>query len=54
MEKTARIKHSQDTLIYYNDIFKASPEQVSEEKDQIKTVLLKASLESEKPSLCRS
>ncbi len=41
MEKTARIKHSQDTLIYYNDIFKASPEQVSEEKDQIKTVLTK-------------
>ncbi len=26
MEKTARTKHSQDTPIYCNDIFKASPE----------------------------
>ncbi len=38
MEKTAR---TQDTLIYCNDIFKASPEPGSEEKDQIKTVLTK-------------
>ncbi len=37
MEKTARTQHSQDTPIYCNDIFKASPE----EKDQIKTVLTK-------------
>ncbi len=41
MEKTARTQHSQDTLIYCNDIFKASPEPGSEEKDQIKTVLTK-------------
>ncbi len=41
MEKTARTKHSQDTPIYCNDIFKASPEPGSEEKDQIKTVLTK-------------
>ncbi|XP_048019531.1 protein NLRC3-like [Megalobrama amblycephala] len=41
MEKTARIKLSQDTPIYCNDIFKASPEQGCEEKDQIKTVLTK-------------
>ncbi|KAL0153519.1 hypothetical protein M9458_051133 [Cirrhinus mrigala] len=41
MEKTARTKHSQDTLIYCNDIFKASPEPGCEEKDQIKTVLTK-------------
>ncbi len=41
MEKTARIKHSQDTPIYCNDIFKASPEPGCEEKDQIKTVLTK-------------
>ncbi|XP_016118394.1 protein NLRC3-like, partial [Sinocyclocheilus grahami] len=39
MEKTARTKHSQDTPIYCNDIFKTSPEAVCEEKDQIKTVL---------------
>ncbi len=41
MEKTARTQHSQDTLIYCNDIFKASPEPGSEEKDQLKTVLTK-------------
>ncbi|XP_016116520.1 NACHT, LRR and PYD domains-containing protein 12-like [Sinocyclocheilus grahami] len=41
MEKTARTKHSQDTPIYCNDIFKASPEAGCEEKDQIKTVLTK-------------
>ncbi|XP_073695408.1 protein NLRC3-like [Garra rufa] len=41
MEKTAKTQHSQDTLIYCNDIFKASPEPGGEEKDQIKTVLTK-------------
>ncbi len=41
MEKTARTKHLQDTLIYCNDIFKASPEPRCEEKDQMKTVLTK-------------
>ncbi len=41
MEKTARTQHSQDTLIYCNDIFKTSSEPGSEEKDQIKTVLTK-------------
>ncbi len=41
MEKTSRTQHSQDTPIYCNDIFKASPEPGSEEKDQIKTVLTK-------------
>ncbi len=41
MEKTARTQHSQDTPIYCNDIFKASAERGSEEKDQIKTVLTK-------------
>ncbi|XP_051736940.1 NLR family CARD domain-containing protein 3-like [Ctenopharyngodon idella] len=41
MEKTARTQHSQDTPIYCNDIFKASPEPGCEEKDQIKTVLTK-------------
>ncbi|KAK9981758.1 hypothetical protein ABG768_001282 [Culter alburnus] len=41
MEKTARTPHSQDTPIYCNDIFKASPEPGCEEKDQIKTVLTK-------------
>ncbi|XP_016113227.1 NACHT, LRR and PYD domains-containing protein 3-like [Sinocyclocheilus grahami] len=41
MEKTARTKHSQDTPIYCNDIFKASAEAGSEEKEQIKTVLTK-------------
>ncbi|XP_048051592.1 NLR family CARD domain-containing protein 3-like isoform X12 [Megalobrama amblycephala] len=41
MEKTARTQHSQDTPIYCNDIFKASPEAGCEEKDQIKTVLTK-------------
>ncbi|XP_048012020.1 NACHT, LRR and PYD domains-containing protein 3-like isoform X2 [Megalobrama amblycephala] len=41
MEKTAKTQHSQDTPIYCNDIFKASPEPGSAEKDQIKTVLTK-------------
>ncbi|KAL0153539.1 hypothetical protein M9458_051153, partial [Cirrhinus mrigala] len=41
MEKTARTKHSQDTPIYCNDIFKTSPGLGCEEKDQIKTVLTK-------------
>ncbi|XDV17099.1 hypothetical protein PO909_016526, partial [Leuciscus waleckii] len=41
MEKTARTQHSQDTPIYCNDIFKASPEPGHEEKEQIKTVLTK-------------
>ncbi|KAL0202330.1 hypothetical protein M9458_000348, partial [Cirrhinus mrigala] len=41
MEKTARTKHSQDTPIYCNDIFKSSPEPGCEEKDQFKTVLTK-------------
>ncbi len=41
MEKTARTQHSQDTPVYCNDIFKASPEHGCEEKDQIKTVLTK-------------
>ncbi|XDV17095.1 hypothetical protein PO909_016524, partial [Leuciscus waleckii] len=41
MEKTARTQHSQDTTIYCNDIFKASPEPGHEEKEQIKTVLTK-------------
>ncbi|XDV31407.1 hypothetical protein PO909_034099, partial [Leuciscus waleckii] len=40
MEKTARTQHSQDTPIFCNDIFKASPEPVCE-KEQIKTVLTK-------------
>ncbi|XP_073697706.1 protein NLRC3-like [Garra rufa] len=41
MEKTDKTKHSQDTPIYCNDIFKASPEPGYEEKDQLKTVLTK-------------
>ncbi|XP_050963749.1 NLR family CARD domain-containing protein 3 [Labeo rohita] len=46
MEKTARTKHSQDTPIYCNDIFTASPEpgykkKKKKKKDQIKTVLTK-------------
>ncbi|XP_048051570.1 NACHT, LRR and PYD domains-containing protein 12-like isoform X2 [Megalobrama amblycephala] len=41
MEKKARTQHSQETPIYCNDIFKASPEPGCEEKDQIKTVLTK-------------
>ncbi|XP_048036515.1 NLR family CARD domain-containing protein 3-like isoform X3 [Megalobrama amblycephala] len=41
MEKTARTQHLQDTPIYCNDIFKASPEPGREEKHQIKTVLTK-------------
>ncbi|XP_026128578.1 NLR family CARD domain-containing protein 3-like isoform X6 [Carassius auratus] len=41
MEKTARTQPSQDTPIYCNDIFKASAEAGSEEKEQIKTVLTK-------------
>ncbi|XP_067296671.1 NLR family CARD domain-containing protein 3-like isoform X2 [Pseudorasbora parva] len=40
MEKTARTQHSQDTPIYCNDIFKASPEP-GRENEQIKTVLTK-------------
>ncbi|XP_026121202.1 NACHT, LRR and PYD domains-containing protein 3-like [Carassius auratus] len=39
MEKTARIQ--QETPIYCNDIFKASPEPGCEERDHIKTVLTK-------------
>uniref|UniRef100_A0A8C1TRT1 NACHT domain-containing protein n=1 Tax=Cyprinus carpio TaxID=7962 RepID=A0A8C1TRT1_CYPCA len=41
MEKTARTQYSQDTPIYCNDIFKASPKPGYEEKEQIKTVLTK-------------
>ncbi|XP_056320674.1 protein NLRC3-like [Danio aesculapii] len=41
MEKTARTQHSQDTPIYCQDIFKASPQSESEEKKHIKTVLTK-------------
>ncbi|XP_059410936.1 NACHT, LRR and PYD domains-containing protein 3-like [Carassius carassius] len=41
MEKTARTQLPQDTPIYCNDIFKASAEAGSEEKEQIKTVLTK-------------
>uniref|UniRef100_A0A8C1R2Q9 Uncharacterized protein n=1 Tax=Cyprinus carpio TaxID=7962 RepID=A0A8C1R2Q9_CYPCA len=41
MEKTARTKHSQDTPIDCNDIFKVPNEAGCEEKDQIKTVLTK-------------
>ncbi|XP_043093182.1 protein NLRC3-like isoform X2 [Puntigrus tetrazona] len=41
MWKTVRTQHSQDTPIYCNDNFKASPEPGCEEKDQIKTVLTK-------------
>ncbi|XP_059410892.1 NACHT, LRR and PYD domains-containing protein 5-like isoform X7 [Carassius carassius] len=41
IEKTARTKHSQDTAICCNDIFKASAEAGCEEKEQIKTVLTK-------------
>ncbi len=41
LEKTARTQHLQDTPIYCNDIFKASPEPGCEERDQIKTVLTK-------------
>ncbi|KAK2909504.1 hypothetical protein Q8A67_005341 [Cirrhinus molitorella] len=46
MEKIARTQTSQDTQIYCNDIFKASPEpgyktKKKKKKDQIKTVLTK-------------
>ncbi|XP_067299139.1 NLR family CARD domain-containing protein 3-like [Pseudorasbora parva] len=41
MEKTARTQHSQDTPIYCNDIFKASPEPGCVEKEKVKTVLTK-------------
>ncbi|KAL0202325.1 hypothetical protein M9458_000343, partial [Cirrhinus mrigala] len=45
MEKTARTKHSQDTPIYCNDIFTASPEpgykKKKKKKYHIKTVLTK-------------
>ncbi len=41
MENKSRTQNSQDTPIYCNDIFKASPEAGCEEKEQIKTVLTK-------------
>ncbi len=41
MEKTARTQLTQDTSIYCNDIFKASPEPECEEKDKIRVVLTK-------------
>ncbi|KAL0200009.1 hypothetical protein M9458_003196, partial [Cirrhinus mrigala] len=41
MEKTARTQHTQDTPIYCNDIFKASPEPRCEEKNKLKVVLTK-------------
>uniref|UniRef100_A0A673NKG5 B30.2/SPRY domain-containing protein n=1 Tax=Sinocyclocheilus rhinocerous TaxID=307959 RepID=A0A673NKG5_9TELE len=41
MDKKARTQCSQDTPIYCNDIFKASPEPGCKEKDRIKTVLTK-------------
>uniref|UniRef100_A0A672NBQ2 NACHT, LRR and PYD domains-containing protein 3-like n=1 Tax=Sinocyclocheilus grahami TaxID=75366 RepID=A0A672NBQ2_SINGR len=41
MDKKARTQCSQDTPIYCNDIFKASPEPGCKEKDPIKTVLTK-------------
>ncbi|XP_050951621.1 NACHT, LRR and PYD domains-containing protein 3-like isoform X3 [Labeo rohita] len=45
MEKTAKTQHSQDTPIYCNDIFTASPEPGYKKKkkknDQIKTVITK-------------
>ncbi|XP_050992672.1 NACHT, LRR and PYD domains-containing protein 3 isoform X1 [Labeo rohita] len=41
MEKTAKPHHAQDTPIYCNNIFKASPEPECEEKDEIKVVLTK-------------
>ncbi|KAL0177038.1 hypothetical protein M9458_025932, partial [Cirrhinus mrigala] len=41
MEKTARTRHSQDTPIDCNDIFKVSFKPGCEKKDQIKTVLTK-------------
>ncbi|XP_073674611.1 protein NLRC3-like isoform X1 [Garra rufa] len=41
MEKKPRTKHSQDTPVYCNDIFKALPEPEYEKKDKIKFVLTK-------------
>ncbi|XP_026101387.1 NACHT, LRR and PYD domains-containing protein 3-like [Carassius auratus] len=41
MENTTRTQHSQETPIYCNDIFKASPGPGCEEKDKIKIVLTK-------------
>ncbi|XP_058619769.1 NACHT, LRR and PYD domains-containing protein 3-like isoform X2 [Onychostoma macrolepis] len=41
MEKTARTQLTQDTSIYCNDIFKASPEPECEEKDKLRVVLTK-------------
>ncbi len=41
MEKTARTQLTQDSSIYCNDIFKASPEPECEEKDKIRVVLTK-------------
>ncbi|XP_073697589.1 protein NLRC3-like [Garra rufa] len=41
MEKTAKTKHSQDTPVDLNDIFKASPEPGCKEKKQIKTIFTK-------------
>ncbi|XP_067249428.1 NACHT, LRR and PYD domains-containing protein 3-like [Chanodichthys erythropterus] len=41
MEKTPRIKNSQNTQIFCNDIFKALPERGCDEKDKIKVVLTK-------------
>ncbi len=52
MEKTARTQHSQDTLIYCNDIFKASAEPGGDEKDQIKTVITKGIAGIGKNRLC--
>ncbi|ROL41890.1 NLR family CARD domain-containing protein 3 [Anabarilius grahami] len=41
MEKTPKTQHSQDTPVYCNNIFKASPEPGCKENKQIKTVLTK-------------
>ncbi|XP_043073933.1 NLR family CARD domain-containing protein 3-like [Puntigrus tetrazona] len=41
MEKTARTQPAEDTSIYCNDIFKASPEPKCEEKDKLRVVLTK-------------
>ncbi|XP_021334175.1 protein NLRC3 isoform X1 [Danio rerio] len=41
MEKSAKMKHSQDTPIFCNDIFTALAEAGCEEKDNIKVVLTK-------------
>ncbi|XP_042572000.1 uncharacterized protein LOC122135804 [Cyprinus carpio] len=52
MEKTARTKHSQDTAIDCNNIFKVSAEPGCEEKEQIKTVLTKGIAGIGKNRLC--